>query len=125
MRIALIGDIVGKPGRQIVVRAVPLLVEREGVDLVVANAENAAGGSGLLPEHYRELVAAGVDCVTLGDHIYRRKEISAVLERETNIVRPANYPPQAPGREFAVVTARDGTPAAVVSLLGRVFMKPV
>jgi len=125
MRIALIGDIVGKPGRQIVVRAVKTLVEREGVDLIVANAENAAGGSGLLPEHYQELIAAGVDCITLGDHIYRRKEIAPVLEREANIVRPANYPPQAPGKEFAVVPARNGVAVAVISLMGRVFMKPV
>ncbi len=79
MRLLLIGDIVGKPGRQIVVRSVRGLVEREAIDLVVANAENCAGGSGLTPANYQELIAAGVDCITLGDHIYRRREIASVL----------------------------------------------
>jgi metallophosphoesterase (TIGR00282 family) len=121
----LIGDIVGKPGRHIVSRAVAGLVRAENIDLVVANAENAAGGSGVTPANYQELMSAGVNCVTLGDHIYRRREIMDVLERQPNIVKPANFPPQAPGREFAVVTARDGSQVGVFSLLGRVFMRPV
>jgi metallophosphoesterase (TIGR00282 family) len=121
----LIGDIVGKPGRQIVVRAVRGLVAARGIDLVVANAENCAGGSGLTPANYQELISAGVDCITLGDHIYRRREINPVLESQPNIVKPANFPPTAPGKDFAVVQARDGTSVAVISLLGRVFMRPV
>ena len=125
MRLLLIGDIVGKPGRQIVVRSVRGLVEREAIDLVVANAENCAGGSGLTPANYQELVAAGVDCITLGDHIYRRREIASVLERQGNIVKPANFPSTAPGRELALLTARNGVRVAVFSLLGRVFMRPV
>lgn len=125
MRLLHIGDIVGKPGRQIVVEAVPKLIQRQRLDLVVANAENAAGGSGLSPANYRELIDAGVDCITLGDHIYRRQEIAAVLDREANIVKPANYPASAPGKDHAVVTARNGTRVAVISLLGRVFMRPV
>ena len=125
MRLLLIGDIVGKPGRQIVVRALPALVKSEQLDLVVANAENSAGGSGLTPANYQELIAAGVDCITLGDHIYRRREIISVLESKPNIVKPANFPPQAPGREFAVVRARNGVDVAVFSALGRVFMRPV
>jgi metallophosphoesterase (TIGR00282 family) len=125
VRILLIGDIVGKPGRQIVVRALPALVERERLDLVIANAENASGGSGIIPSIYRELTSAGVDCITLGDHIYKRSEIVEILQREKNILKPANFPPEAPGREFAILTARDGTEVAVFSLLGRVFMRPV
>jgi len=125
VRILLIGDIVGKPGRQIIVRAVPGLIVRESLDLVVANGENAAGGSGITPAIYNELMAAGVDVVTLGDHIYRRAEIEPILRSRTNIVKPANYPATAPGREFAVVTARNGVRVAVLSLLGRVFMRPV
>lgn len=125
MRLLLIGDVVGKPGRQIVVRAVPRLVEREKLDLVVVNAENAAGGSGITPEIYHELIAAGVDGITLGDHIYRRREINPLLEKATNIVKPANFPPEAPGREFMVLTARNGVSVGVISLLGRVFMRPV
>ena len=125
MRILLIGDIVGKPGRQIVSRALRGLILRDQLDLVIANAENSAGGSGLTPANYRELISAGVDCITLGDHIYRRREIAKILESEGNIVKPANFPRSAPGKEFAVVQAKNGVPVAVFSLLGRVFMRPV
>lgn len=125
MRLLLIGDIVGKPGRQIVCRALPGLIESEGLDFVVANAENAAGGSGLMPAIYNELIAAGVDCITLGDHIYRRREIIRVLESKDNIVKPANFPSSAPGHDHAIVQARNGVPVVVMSLLGRVFMRPV
>jgi metallophosphoesterase (TIGR00282 family) len=125
MRILLIGDIVGKPGREIVCRALGPLIERERLDLVVANGENAAGGTGITPAIYRELIAAGVNFITLGDHIYKRAEISGVLKTESNIVKPANYPAEAPGQEFAVATAGNGARVAVFSLLGRVFMRPV
>jgi len=125
MRILFIGDVVGKPGREMVCRTVPPLVRNEGIDLVIANAENSAGGSGLTRAIYQELVEVGVDGITLGDHIYRRKEISPLLESETNVVKPANFPASAPGRPWMVVSARDGTQVGVVSLLGRVFMRPV
>ncbi len=125
MRILLIGDIVGKPGRQIVVRGLPSLIARERLDFVVANAENAAGGSGLTPAIYHELISAGVDVITLGDHIYRRSEIESVLRNKPNIVKPANFPAEAPGHDVAVVAARNGVRVAVISLLGRVFMRPV
>ena len=125
MRLLLIGDIVGKPGRQIVVRSLPGLIAREGLDLVVANGENAAGGSGITPAIYHELIGAGVDVVTLGDHIYKRIEIEPILRTRDNIVKPANFPAAAPGRDFAVATARNGVRVAVISLMGRVFMRPV
>lgn len=125
MRLLLIGDIVGRPGRQVVARAVPRLRTEERLDLVVANAENSAGGSGLTPENYRELIAAGVDCITLGDHAYRRREIFNILQTERNIVRPGNYPEEAPGRSFTVVTTRSRFQVAVFCLVGRVFMPPV
>jgi metallophosphoesterase (TIGR00282 family) len=125
MRVLFIGDIVGKPGERIVTRAVPLLRKREQLDLVIANAENAADGSGLAPSIYRKLIAAGVDAITLGDHIYRRSEIIPILEAAENIVKPANFPPDAPGRTWCLVRAADGTVVAVFSLLGRVFMRPV
>jgi metallophosphoesterase (TIGR00282 family) len=101
------------------------LIEREGLDFVIANGENAAGGTGITPAIYRELIGAGVNVITLGDHIYKRGEIIGVLQTEQNIVKPANYPSDAPGREFAVATGRNGTHVAVMSLLGRVFMRPV
>src|SRR5947208_66813 len=125
MRILFIGDIVGKPGRDIVCSAVKGLKASRDLDLVVANAENAAGGSGLTPAIYRELIRAGVDATTLGDHVYRRKEIYSVLENEPNIVKPANLPPESVGRDWAVVMARNGVQVAIVCLLGRLFMKPV
>lgn len=125
MRLLLIGDIVGKPGRQIVVDALKTVRKVHRLDLVVANGENAAGGSGITPEIYRELIRAGCDGITLGDHIYRRNEILTTLNEQPNIVKPANYPSEAPGRDHMLLTAADGTRVAVISLLGRVFMKPV
>jgi 2',3'-cyclic-nucleotide 2'-phosphodiesterase len=124
MRLLFIGDIVGRPGRDIVCRAVPQLVEERRLDLELANAENAAGGSGLTPDIYRDLIAAGVDGITLGDHAYRRREIFPVLAREPNIVRPANLPDEAVGRAWTTLTARDGTQVGVFTLLGQLFMKP-
>jgi metallophosphoesterase (TIGR00282 family) len=125
MRLLLIGDIVGKPGRRIVTDAVATLRQRQQLDLIVANAENAADGSGITPSIYRELIQAGVDCITLGDHIYRRKEIAPVLEAETDIVKPANFPPTAPGRCWTVLQTASGVPVGIFSLLGRVYMRPV
>jgi metallophosphoesterase (TIGR00282 family) len=125
VNILLIGDIVGKPGKTIVQRALPGLRVEAALDLVIANAENIAGGSGITPKIYRELLAAGVDCVTMGDHIYRRGEIDAILDSDHAIVKPANFPRSAPGRDWAVVPAANGVDVAVFSLLGRLFMRPV
>src|ERR1700690_1906079 len=125
MRLLLIGDIVGKPGRQIVCQALPSLIEREQLDLVVANGENGAGGSGITPAIYHELRGAGGDVVTLGDHIYRRAEVFDVIDKEANIINPANFPSEAAGHDCAVVKSRNGVSCAVFSLLGRVFMRPV
>jgi metallophosphoesterase (TIGR00282 family) len=125
VRILFIGDIVGKPGRKIVCDALHGLKREHQLDLVVANAENAAAGSGITPAIYRELIRGGLDAITLGDHIYRRKEIYSVLETESNIVKPANLPPESIGREWAVVEASNGVRIAIACLLGRLFMKPV
>src|SRR5215471_11068144 len=104
MRLLFIGDIVGAPGMGIVKKAVPVLRERERLDLVVANAENAANGAGITPGLYRQLRAAGVDAVTLGDHVYKKLDIEKVLaSRDEPLVKPANFPPSAPGRDHAVV----------------------
>src|SRR5437763_12256303 len=116
MRILFIGDIVGQPGMDMTRAAVPVLVAAEQIDLVIANAENAAGGSGLTPRLYRQLRQAGVDLVTLGDHIYKKAEIIPTLEADDRLCKPANFPADAPGRDYALAPARDGTPVAVVSL---------
>jgi metallophosphoesterase (TIGR00282 family) len=125
MRLLFLGDIVGPPGVAFVQRALPVLAAAEHVDLVIANAENVSGGSGLTPAAYRELRRAGVDLMTMGDHVYKRREIIPTLNREDRICRPANFPGSAPGREFVVAEARDGTAVAAFCLLGRTFMRAV
>lgn len=124
VRIVLIGDIVGKPGMTAACTAVPML-RAEGCDLIVANAENAADGAGLTVKQYEQLMAAGIDAVTLGDHIYKKREIEKTLRQQTNIVKPANFPDKAPGRDHCIVQTADGTQVLIMSLLGRVFMRPV
>ena len=101
------------------------LRREEQLDVVVANAENAAGGSGLTPEIYHELIAAGIDGITLGDHVYKRREIFPTLQIERRIVRPANFPADAPGHEVAILHVGNQVRLAIFTLLGRVFMPPV
>jgi metallophosphoesterase (TIGR00282 family) len=125
MRILFIGDIVGPPGVTFLRKALPAVVAAEAVDYVIANAENAANGTGLTGSLYRRLREAGVDLVTLGDHIYKKSEVITTLQKEERVCKPANFPPGAPGREYALAAARDGTPVAAVCLLGRTFMRPV
>ncbi|MBR5626637.1 MAG: YmdB family metallophosphoesterase [Thermoguttaceae bacterium] len=128
MRILMIGDIVGKPGRTIVTKSLARLRTEKSLDCIIANAENAAGGSGLTPDNFQELRRAGVDCVTLGDHAFKQKSIFPVLESDSRIVIPGNYPPGAPGRHwtvFDVETQEGPVPIAVFCLLGRIFMQPV
>jgi metallophosphoesterase (TIGR00282 family) len=125
VRILFIGDVVGKPGQRIITQQLADLRVREELDLVIANGENIADGSGITPALFRKLQDAGVDCVTLGDHIYRRAEIYSVLESEPNIVKPANYPATAPGRTWAIVSGKNGVRVAVFCVLGRVYTRPV
>jgi len=122
MRLLVIGDIVGRPGKHACSQLVPRLIGERQIDLVVANAENAAAGSGLTPSMFNKLRHYGIDVCTMGDHIYRRREVFALLASSDRVVRPANLPPEAAGCELAVVPARNGQPVAVLSLLGRTFM---
>ena len=125
LKILFIGDVVGSPGRKIVSQVLPRLIHQWGLGLVVCNAENAAGGSGLTAKCHEDLVEAGVDVFTMGDHVYRKDEIFGIFERTDRIVRPANFPPDAPGEEVALAEAKDGTTVAVFSVLGRTYMRPV
>src|SRR5947208_7183985 len=125
MRVLFIGDIVGPAGVTFLREALPVLVAHEAIDLVVANAENAVNGSGLTPSLYRKVREAGVDLGTLGDHIYKKQDIIKTLEKDDRVCKPANFPADAPGREFVHAVARDGTPVAAFCLLGRTFMRPV
>jgi len=124
MRILFLGDTVGKPGYASVVKQVPLLRKERSLDAVIVNAENASDGSGLMPRQYNRLIEAGVDVITMGDHIYRCKEIVPTLLKSERIIKPANYPPDSPGNGWTVVEAGGGK-IGVVSLLGRVYMRPV
>lgn len=125
MRILFLGDIVGPPGVKFLRRALGPLRQREAIDFVVANAENATNGSGILPGTYRQVREAGVDLVTLGDHVYRKKDIVPILEQDERVCRPANFPDGAPGRVVAHGQAADGTEIAAFCLLGRTYMRPV
>jgi metallophosphoesterase (TIGR00282 family) len=125
LKILFIGDVVGSPGRRIVGQALPRLIHRWGLDLVVCNAENAAGGSGITIKTHEELAEAGVDVFTLGDHVYRKDEVFDLFERTDRLCRPANFPLDSPGPEVALAEARDGTVVAVFTVLGRTFMRPV
>ena len=110
MRVLFIGDIVGPPGVTVRAPALPALIAHERIDLVIANAENAANGSGSDAQPVSRLREAGVDLVTLGDHIYKKADIITTMETDDRICKPANFPPDAPGREFVMATARDGRP---------------
>jgi len=122
VKLLCIGDIVGRPGRQILAEQLGLLVKEHQIDCVIANAENAAGGSGLTSTIYEKLRKYGINLFTLGDHLYRKKEIVETLENARDIIRPANLSRQAAGKTWALYTTDRGSQVAVVSLLGRMFM---
>lgn len=125
MKILLIGDIVGNAGREAVKKIVPEFRKNKGIDFVIANAENVAGGSGLTPDTADELLDNRIDVLTSGDHIWKRKEIYERLKEDDRILRPANFPESCPGRGSSVVKSYSGRRVGVINLLGRVFMNPI
>lgn len=124
IKVLLIGDIVGKPGRTILKERLPQYIQEHRIDFVIANGENAAQGSGITDNLFREIVGTGVDCVTCGDHVWRRKEVIPVLERDRRLLRPLNYPPESAGKGSAVYDSRAGVRIGVITLVGRIFMGP-
>jgi hypothetical protein len=122
LRILCLGDVVGRPGRQILHQKLPALVRERAVDLVIANAENIAGVSGITANLFHKIRSYGVDVVTLGDHIYRKADIIPTLQSSERIVRPANLAATAAGRRFTVITTAAGISVGVFSLLGRIYM---
>src|SRR4051795_10444493 len=122
LRILALGDIVGRPGRQAVHRKLPGLVREHQVDLVIANAENIAGGSGITQNLFHKVRSYGVDVVTLGDHVYRKLDIVPVLQSSERIIRPATLSAQAAGRGFTVVQTSKGVSVGVFALIGRIYM---
>jgi hypothetical protein len=122
MKILFIGDIVGSPGREAVDKLLPKLKAEYSLDFVIANAENASGGSGITQKVAEELFNSGVDVLTSGDHIWKKKEIFELINQEERILRPINYPSGAPGRGSAVFKSRSGVKVGVINVNGRVFM---
>lgn len=124
MNILFIGDIVGSPGRKAVRSLLPSLKKAEGIDFIIGNAENASGGAGLTPENAKELLEMGVDVLTNGDHVWDRKEILEIIDKEQRILRPLNYPEGSPGNG-SIVLNLSGLSIGVINLVGRVFMHPL
>ena len=125
MKILFVGDIVGSPGRSAARDLIPAIRKREKIDFVIANAENAAGGSGLTPRLAEELFSYRIDVLTSGDHIWKKKEIVEMLDGEKRLLRPANYPKGAPGSGWGIYTLKNESKIGVVNLVGRVFMESV
>lgn len=126
MRILFIGDIHGKPGRRILRAALPRLRREQQASFVIANGENAAGGSGINAEVAEELFATGVDLITGGNHTWQQRDAYDLLDSDPRILRPLNFPPGVPGRGVTVAVTRDGAqPVAVINLQGRVFMQEI
>lgn len=125
MKLLFIGDIVGKPGRKAVRYFLPRLRETLGLDFIVANGENSAGGSGITPATASEIFEAGVDVITCGDHLWDQREVVSLLNNEPRFVRPENYPEETPGQGFCVQQIGDLPPIGVLNLQGQTFMKPI
>lgn len=125
MNILLIGDIVGEPGRDAIKHLLPQIKKDHNIDFTIANGENSAGGNGITPKIAEFLFNCGIDVITSGDHIWKNREIVKVLDMDSRILRPANYPSGAPGKGYSVYLTNKGDTIAVINLLGRVFMQPI
>jgi metallophosphoesterase (TIGR00282 family) len=125
MRLLFVGDVVGRSGRSIVTERLPRLVADWKLDFVVVNGENAAGGFGITEPIYQDLIDAGADAVTLGNHAWDQREALVFIERAPRLIRPANYPPGTPGRGTSVMTAKNGARVLIINAMGRVFMDPL
>lgn len=124
MKVLLVGDIVGSPGRQAAKELVPKIVKRERIDFVIANGENAAGGSGITPAILDELLSYNIDAITSGDHIWKRREIIEKIDENDRLLRPANFPEGTPGFGSKVYEAKNKIKLGVINLEGRTFMGP-
>jgi metallophosphoesterase (TIGR00282 family) len=125
VRILFIGDVVGRSGRAVVLERLPRLIGDWKLDFVVVNGENAAGGFGITETIYQDLIGAGADAITLGNHAWDQREALVFIERAPRLIRPVNYPKGTPGRGAALIDARNGKRVLVVNALGRIFMDPL
>jgi len=125
MNILIIGDVVGNPGRQAIAEIYPGLKEKYQVDFFIANCENAAHGAGITPKIADEIFSLGVDVITMGDHVWDQKDIYDYIRKNERILRPVNFPREAPGRGSVIGVSKNGYKVAVINAVGQVFMKPV
>ena len=125
IKVLVFGDTVGKPGREACRRLLPKLREQYEIDFVVLNGENLANGSSITRDSVEEVFSSGVDVITSGDHIFKKREAVPIVEQNSHVLRPLNYPKGTPGQGFVIVTTETGVKIAVVNILGRVFMQPV
>jgi len=125
MRILFVGDIFGKPGREIARRAIPVLIERESLDYVIANVENSAAGFGVTGDIAETILGYGVDAMTTGNHVWDKKEVLDYIPRQPKLMRPANFPAGTPGRGSYVGRTRSGEAIGVINVMGRIFMQPL
>jgi metallophosphoesterase (TIGR00282 family) len=125
VKILFIGDIFGKPGRDIAQRAIPALVAAHGIDLVIANVENSAAGFGVTGDIAETILRYGVDVMTTGNHVWDKKEVLEYIPQQPRLLRPANFPAGVPGRGTWIGQTRTGEPVAVINVMGRVFMAPL
>jgi len=125
MRILFVGDIFGKPGREIARRAIPALIERESLDYVIANVENSAAGFGVTGDIADTILSYGVDAMTTGNHVWDKKEVLDYVPRQPRLLRPANFPQGTPGRGAYIGRTRSGEAIGVINVMGRIFMAPL
>ena len=125
MKILFIGDIFGKPGREIVRRGLPALIDRHQIDFVIANGENSAAGFGITGDIADVLFGYGIDVMTSGNHVWDKKEVLDYIPRQPKLLRPANFPAGVPGRGAYLGRTRTGEPVGVINVMGRVFMTPL
>src|SRR5689334_23563799 len=122
MRLLFVGDVVGRSGRAIVMERLPRLIADWKLDFVVVNGENAAGGFGITEAIYNDLIDAGADAITLGNHAWDQREALVFIERAPRLIRPVNYPPGTPGRGAALIDGKTGARALIINAMGRIFM---
>lgn len=125
MRLLFLGDIVGRAGRKAALEAIPRLRKRYNLDFLVINGENAAGGFGITESIHLDLIDAGADAVTLGNHAFDQKDTLIFIERQERLIRPLNFPPGTPGRGAGLFKARNGADVLVINAMGRVFMHEI
>ncbi len=123
MKVLFLGDVFGKPGREILKSKLPVMVKENDIDVVIANGENAAGGIGITPEICKTLLDIGVDVVTSGNHIYKKREIYDYIQQQPRLLKPANYPPTTPGNGYYVLSDSKDNKTTVINICGRIFVE--